>query len=405
MTSRLDNARALLRRSPLVDGHNDLAWALREAGSQDLAGTNLAGPVGFTHTDLPRLAEGGVGAQFWSVYVPVSLAGEAAVAVTLEQIDFVHRMAGRYPDRLELALSAADVERIFAAGRVASLIGAEGGHSIACSLGALRALYRLGVRYLTLTHSANVPWADSATDEPAAGGLTAFGREVVAEMQRLGMLVDLSHTAPPTMRDAFDAAEAPVIYSHSSARALCDHPRNVPDEMLARLPGNNGVCMVTFVPAFVSQQCREWHQGLDAEMKRRGLDSWDQASRAAREEYARRNPAPRATLAQVADHIEHVREVAGVDHVGIGGDFDGTEDLPDGLGDVSCYPALVAELLERGWSEQDCLQLAGGNILRVMRETESASRAISALRGPSLARIEDTDGQPEAGTGGPPPVS
>jgi membrane dipeptidase len=405
VTSRLDDARALLRRSPLVDGHNDLAWALREAGSQDLAGTNLAGPVGFTHTDLPRLAEGGVGAQFWSVYVPVSLAGEAAVAVTLEQIDFVHRMAGRYPDRLELALSAADVERIFAAGRVASLIGAEGGHSIGCSLGALRALYRLGVRYLTLTHSANVPWADSATDEPAAAGLTAFGREVVAEMQRLGMLVDLSHTAPPTMRDAFDAAVAPVIYSHSSARALCDHPRNVPDEMLARLPGNNGVCMVTFVPAFVSQQCREWHLGLDAEMKRRGLDPWDQASRAAREEYARRNPAPRATLAQVADHIEHVREVAGVDHVGVGGDFDGTEDLPDGLGDVSCYPALVAELLERGWSEQDCLQLAGGNILRVMRETESASRAISALRGPSLARIEDTDGQPEAGTSGPPPVS
>jgi membrane dipeptidase len=405
VTSRLDNARALLRRSPLVDGHNDLAWALREAGGQDLAGTNLAGPVGFTHTDLPRLAEGGVGAQFWSVYVPVSLAGEAAVAVTLEQIDFVHRMAGRYPDRLELALSAADVERIFAAGRVASLIGAEGGHSIGCSLGALRALYRLGVRYLTLTHSANVPWADSATDEPAAGGLTAFGREVVAEMQRLGMLVDLSHTAPPTMRDAFDAAEAPVIYSHSSARALCDHPRNVPDEMLARLPGNDGVCMVTFVPAFVSQQCREWHLGLDAEMKRRGLDPWDQASRAAREEYARRSPAPRATLAQVADHIEHVREVAGVDHVGVGGDFDGTEDLPDGLGDVSCYPALVAELLERGWSEPDCLQLAGGNILRVMRETESASRAISALRGPSLARIEDTDGQPEAGTSGPPPVS
>ena len=393
MTGRLDDARALLRHSPLVDGHNDLAWALRDAGGQDLAMTDLAGPVGFTHTDLPRLAGGGVGAQFWSVYVPVSLAGEAAVAVTLEQIDFVHRMAGRYPDRLELALTAADVERIFAAGRVASLIGAEGGHSIACSLGALRALYRLGVRYLTLTHNANVPWADSATDEPAAGGLTTFGRQVVAEMQRLGMLVDLSHTAPPTMRDAFDAAQAPVIYSHSSARALCDHPRNVPDEMLARLPGNNGVCMVTFVPAFVSQQCREWHQGLDAEMKRRGLDPWDQASRAAREEYARRNPAPRATLAQVADHIEHVREVAGLDHVGIGGDFDGTEDLPDGLADVSCYPALIAELLERGWSEQDCARLAGGNVLRVMREAESAARAISARRGPSLARIEDTDGR------------
>lgn len=396
MTSRLDDARALLRRSPLVDGHNDLAWELREAGSQDLAGTDLAGPVGFTQTDLPRLAAGGVGGQFWSVYVPASLAGEAAVAATLEQIDLVHRMAGRYPDRLELALTAADVERVFAAGRVASLIGAEGGHSIACSLGVLRVFYRLGVRYLTLTHNANVPWADSATDVPAAGGLTAFGRQVVAETQRLGMLVDLSHTAPATMRDVFDAAEAPVIYSHSSARALCDHPRNVPDELLARLARNNGVCMVTFVPAFVSQPCREWHLGLDAELKRRGLDPWDPAGRAERREYARRNPAPRATLAQVADHIEHVREVAGVDHVGIGGDFDGTEDLPDGLADVSCYPALVAELLERGWSERDCARLAGGNVLRVMWEAESAATAISARRGPSLARIEDTDGAQEA---------
>ena len=405
MTSRLDDARALLGRHPLVDGHNDLAWELREARSQDLAVTDLSLPVGFTQTDLPRLAEGGVGAQFWSVYVPVSLAGEAAVAATLEQIDFVHRMAGRYPDRLEVALTAADVERAFAAGRVASLIGAEGGHSIACSLGVLRALGRLGVRYLTLTHNANVPWADSATDVPAAGGLTVFGRQVVAEMQRLGMLVDLSHTAPATMRDAFDAAEAPVIYSHSSARALCDHPRNVPDEMLARLARNNGVCMVTFVPAFVSQPCREWHRGLDAELKRRGLDPWDQASRAAREEYARSNPAPRATLAQVADHVEHVREVAGVGHVGIGGDFDGTEDLPDGLADVSCYPALIAELLERGWSERDCALLAGGNVLRVMREAESAARAISARRGPSLARIEDTDGRAQAGDGGAQAVS
>jgi len=405
MTSRLDDARALLGRHPLVDGHNDLAWELREARSQDLGVTDLTAPVGFTQTDLPRLAEGGVGAQFWSVYVPVSLAGEAAVAATLEQIDFVHRMAGRYPDRLELALTAADVERAFAAGRVASLIGAEGGHSIACSLGVLRALGRLGVRYLTLTHNANVPWADSATDVPAAGGLTVFGRQVVAEMQRLGMLVDLSHTAPATMRDAFDAAEAPVIYSHSSARALCDHPRNVPDEMLARLARNNGVCMVTFVPAFVSQPCREWHLGLDSELKRCGLDPWDQASRAAREEYARSNPAPRATLAQVADHVEHVREVAGIDHVGIGGDFDGTEDLPDGLADVSCYPALIAELLARGWSERDCALLAGGNVLRAMREAESAARAISARRGPSLARIEDTDGGAQAGDGGAQAVS
>jgi membrane dipeptidase len=403
VTSRLDAARALLSRSPLVDGHNDLAWELRESGRQDLGPTDLAGPVSSTHTDLPRLAEGRVGAQFWSVYVPVSLAGEAAVAATLEQIDFVHRMTGRYPDRLELALTAADVERIFAAGKVASLIGAEGGHSIACSLGVLRVLHRLGVRYLTLTHNANVPWADSATDAPAAGGLTAFGRAVVAEMQRLGMLVDLSHTSPETMRDAFDVAEAPVIYSHSSARALCDHPRNVPDEMLTALAGGNGVCMVTFVPAFVSQACRDWGQELAAELERRGLDPWEPASRAAREEYARRHPPPRATLAQVADHAEHVREVAGVEHVGVGGDFDGTEDLPDGLADVSCYPALIAELLERGWSEPDCARLAGGNVLRVLREAESAAAAISAQRGPSTVRIEEVDAP--AGAGGGPAVS
>ena len=375
MTSHSDAARALLGRSPLVDGHNDLAWELREAGAQDLDSTDLAVPLGFTHTDLPRLASGGVGAQFWSVYVPVSLAGEAAVATTLEQIDFVHRMIGRYPERLELALTAADVERIFAAGKIASLLGAEGGHSIASSPGVLRMLYRLGVRYLTLTHNANVPWADSATDKPAAGGLTDFGRQVVAEMQRLGMLVDLSHTAPGTMRDVFDTARGPVIYSHSSARALCDHPRNVPDDMLARLAAGNGVCMVTFVPAFVSQECRDWEAGLAAEMRQRGLDPDSPTSRAsARQERARRNPAPRATLAQVADHIEHVREVAGVEHVGIGGDFDGTDDLPDGLTDVSCYPALFAELLARGWSEPDCVALAGGNILRVLREAEATAR-------------------------------
>jgi len=375
VTSHSDAARALLGRSPLVDGHNDLAWELREAGAQDLDSTDLAVPLGFTHTDLPRLASGGVGAQFWSVYVPVSLAGEAAVATTLEQIDFVHRMIGRYPERLELALTAADVERIFAAGKIASLLGAEGGHSIASSPGVLRMLYRLGVRYLTLTHNANVPWADSATDEPAAGGLTDFGRQVVAEMQRLGMLVDLSHTAPGTMRDVFDTARGPVIYSHSSARALCDHPRNVPDDMLARLAAGNGVCMVTFVPAFVSQECRDWEAGLAAEMRQRGLDPDSPTSRAsARQERARRNPAPRATLAQVADHIEHVREVAGVEHVGIGGDFDGTDDLPDGLTDVSCYPALFAELLARGWSEPDCVALAGGNILRVLREAEATAR-------------------------------
>jgi membrane dipeptidase len=394
MTSQYTVARELLSRFPLVDGHNDLPWELREAGREDLDRTNLAAPVPFAHTDLPRIAEGGLSAQFWSVFVPATLQGDGAVAATLEQVDLVRRMTRRYPDVLELALTAADVDRIFAAGKVASLIGAEGGHSIASSMGVLRVLYGIGVRYLTLTHNANVPWADSATDEPKAGGLTAFGREVVGEMQRLGMLVDLSHVSPATMRDALDAAEAPVIFSHSAARALCDHPRNVPDEILARLPANRGVCMVTFVPSFVSPECRDWESDLRAEMERRGMEPWDLASRATvRQEWAPGHPRPVATLAQVANHIEHVREVAGIDHVGIGGDFDGTDQLPEGLADVSCYPALIAELLGRGWSEEDCRRLAGGNILRVMREAEAAARAIGAQRGPSTARIEDFDGR------------
>jgi membrane dipeptidase len=279
MTSTLAAARDLLRRFPIMDGHNDLAWVLREDAELGIDSTDLAAQVTGTHTDLPRLALGGVGAQFWSVYVPAGLQGDAAVSTTMEQIDLVHEMIRRYPDALELALTAADVERILAAGKIASLLGAEGGQSIASSLSVLRALHALGVRYMTLTHNRNVPWADSATDEAAAGGLTAFGREVVGEMQRLGMLVDLSHVSADTMRDAFDAAEAPVIFSHSSARALCDHPRNVPDDMLARLPANGGVCMVTFVPAFVSQACRDWGVAFEAEMERRGLDHRDYASR------------------------------------------------------------------------------------------------------------------------------
>ncbi len=383
MTSPLDAATALLTRCPLIDGHNDLAWELREVAGPDWRLTDIAAPLSFTHTDLPRLAQGRVGAQFWSVFVPVSLAGDGAVAATLEQIDFVRGMIRRYPDALELALTAADVERIFAAGRVASLMGAEGGHSIASSLGVLRSLYELGVRYLTLTHNANVGWADSATDEPDCGGLSEFGRQVVGEMNRLGMLVDLSHVAPQTMRDVLRETMAPVIFSHSSARALCDHPRNVPDEILAALPANNGVCMVTFVPAFVSQECRDWELGLQEELERRGMDPHDRAARTAlRQEWAQVNPAPRATLAQVAGHIDHVREVAGVDHVGIGSDFDGTDELPDGLSDVSCFPDLFAALLHRGWTEADCGRLAGGNVLRVMRDTETVARGMSALAGP-----------------------
>jgi membrane dipeptidase len=394
-----DRARKLLSRVPLLDGHNDLPWALREAGCAGLDGTDLRQPVSFTQTDLPRLAAGGVGAQFWSVYVPSSLAGEAAVAATLEQIDLVRRMIRLYPGQLELALTADDVQRIFTAGRVASLLGAEGGHSIASSMGVLRALYSLGVRYLTLTHNANVPWADSATDQPRAGGLTEFGRAVVREMQRLGMLADLSHVSPATMRDALDVAEGPVIFSHSSARALCDHPRNVPDDILARLPGNRGVCMVTFVSSFVSPECWAWERELTAEMQRRGADPWELSARdRVRRELAVASPVPRATLAQVAGHIDHVREVAGVGHVGLGGDFDGTDQLPDGMADVACYPALFAELLSRGWTEEDCAKLAGGNILRVMREAEAAARELSAQRRPSTARIEDLDGPGPSGT-------
>jgi membrane dipeptidase len=367
-------ARDLLRRFPLIDGHNDLPWALRErAPGGDVARFDLSQADGL-HTDLPRLAAGGVGGQFWSVYVPASLAGEAAVTTVLEQIDLTRRMIASYPDALELALTAGDVERIFASGRVASLLGAEGGHAIAGSLGVLRMLYALGVRYLTLTHNANTGWADSATDEPQAGGLTDFGRDVVLQMQRLGMLVDLSHVSAATMHDALDAAAAPVIFSHSSARALCDYPRNVPDDVLARLAGNGGVCMVTFVPGFVSPECADWRVGLKAEAARRGLDPRDLDQLFRLESgWERTHPRPRATLAQVADHVEHVRRVAGVEHVGLGGDFDGTTDVTVGLEDVSTYPALFAELLRRGWSEPDCAALAGGNVLRALRAAEAAA--------------------------------
>ncbi|MGH3198212.1 MAG: dipeptidase [Streptosporangiaceae bacterium] len=386
-------ARDLLRRFPLIDGHNDLPWTLRERAGGDVSkvclspaqaapgdpgAVNLTAPVEGTHTDLPRLAAGGVGAQFWSVYVPASLAGDGAggdgaggngaVTAVLEQIDVARRMIACYPEALELALTADDVERIFASGRVASLLGAEGGHAIAGSLGVLRMLYALGVRYLTLTHNANVGWADSATDEPQAGGLTEFGRDVVREMQRIGMLVDLSHVAVSTMHHVLDVAQAPVIFSHSSARAVCDSPRNVPDEVLARLAGHGGVCMVTFVPGFVSQQCADWTAGLKAEAARRGLDPRDFGQLfSLKPEWERAHPLPRARLAQVADHVDHVREVAGVEHVGLGGDFDGTPDVTVGLEDVSAYPALFAELLSRGWTESDCAALAGGNVLRVLR--------------------------------------
>jgi membrane dipeptidase len=362
----------MLSRFPLIDGHNDLPWEIRKKFALDPVAAGLTGRVEGTHTDIPRLVEGGIGGQFWSVYVPAVLAGDAAVTAVFEQVDLVHRMIAAYPDRFQLALTADDVDAAFQAGKVASLLGAEGGHSINGSLGVLRSLHALGVRYMTLTHNDNVGWADSATDQPDCGGLSAFGREVVAEMQRLGMLVDLSHVAVSTMNDALDAANAPVIFSHSSARALTDNPRNVPDDVLARLAVNGGVCMVAFVPFFVSQECTDWFTALKAFAAGRGLDP-DNLSEVfgVLPDWERDHPQPPATIAQVADHIEHVRAVAGLAHVGIGADFDGTPVLPQGLQDVSRYPALFDELQRRHWSEADLMALAGANILRTMRDAES----------------------------------
>ena len=296
------------------------------------------------------------------------------MTATIGQIDFVLRMVAHYPEHLALALTADDVDAAFEHGRIASLMGAEGGHSIDSSLAVLRTLHAMGVRYMTLTHNDNVPWADSATDVEAVGGLTDFGREVVAEMNRLGMLVDISHVAPSTMRDALAATTAPVIFSHSSARALVDHVRNVPDDVLRELTTNGGVCMATFVPEFVSPDCYEWDQQVVLEMKARGEDPRDWSTHlAAAARHAKTDPPPVATIAQVADHVEHIREVAGVEHVGIGGDFDGCDALPAGLEDVSTYPALIEELIDRHWSEDELAALTRANILRVLRDAEEVA--------------------------------
>ena len=353
----LTRARALHKQVPLIDGHNDYPWALREHNAErDISKLDIRVPQPKIHTDIPRLRAGGVGGQFWSVYVPATMQGQAAVRATLEQVDVVHRMMRKYPDTFELALTAADVERIFKAGRIASLIGMEGGHSIDNSLATLRMFHGLGARYLTLTHSTNIPWADSGTDMPKAGGLSKFGEEVVREMNRLGMLVDLSHTSPGTMEDAIRVSEAPVIFSHSDARAIREHGRNVPDNVLKILQKNGGIVMVTFVPGFLAAE-------------------------------------PGATVATVADHMDHIRKVAGPDHVGIGGDFDGITTVPAGLEDVSKYPALTAELLRRGWTDDDVKKALGLNILRVMRRAEEVAARLQKQREPSTATIEALDGK------------
>ena len=373
-------AKALHKAVPLIDGHNDFPWALREANpARDLDAldlrAHLAPPI---MTDIPRLRAGGVSGQFWSVWVPPSLSGDAAVRTTLEQIDVVHRMVGKYPDTFQLALTADDVDRAFKAGKIASLIGMEGGHSINNSMATLRQMYAVGARYMTLTHTHNTDWADSATDKPEHHGLTPFGEAVVHEMNRLGMLVDLSHVSPETMAAALRVSKAPVIFSHSSARAICDHPRNVPDDILREVTANGGVVMVNFYPNFLVPEGGK--QATELYALQRTLEDAHpgdmKAVEAGMNEYRKSHPLPKATIKLVADHVDHVKQIAGVDHVGIGSDFDGIDVTPEGLEDVSKYPALTAELLSRGWSDEDVKKFLGLNVLRALRQAEAVAASM-----------------------------
>lgn len=381
----LKHAKALLDKAPLVDGHNDLPWTIRADADHpmDVDAYDLRKPNA-EQTDLPRLKEGRVAVQFWSVYVPGELK-QGWARTQLEQIDLAKRMIARYPERLVLATRSTDIAKARKAGKVASFIGMEGGHVLENSLGALRAYYDLGARYMTLTHNVTLDWADAALDQPRNGGLTAFGKEVVREMNRLGMLVDLSHTSPDVMRQALDTSEAPVIFSHSSARALVDHPRNVPDDVLARMAANGGVVMVTFVPAFVSNDYKRWKDGLVARTKT--MDHGSAAYKVVEAAYIKdAGAAPKATLKQVADHIDHVAKVAGVDHVGLAADFDGGA-TTEGLQDVSTYPALFAELIQRGWKDADLAKLAGGNLIRAFAKAEQVAVRLQKERAPSLAAV------------------
>jgi membrane dipeptidase len=391
---QIEQVRQILRGTPLIDGHNDLAEELRQRAGLRISAVDLGRPVEGQMTDIPRLRQGGVGGQFWSVWVPPDLPEPEATRRAFEQLDIVQRFVAAHPDAFELATTADEVERAFAHGRIASLIGLEGGAMISSSLAILRHFQALGVRYMTLTHWLTTRWADAATDPPRHGGLTGFGLEVVREMNRLGMLVDLSHVAPSTMVRALDVTEAPVVFSHSGARAVTDHPRNVPDEILARLPANGGVVMAVFLAGFVSTAAMDYEAEeqahLDAlrkarpDVPRAELDDARRAYQAARRR-------PVVTLAQVADHIDHLRDIAGIEHVGLGSDFDGGTWLPAGLEDVSMFPNLLAELIARGYSPDDVRRIAGGNVLRLMHEAESVARRIQRERGPSEATIEDLD--------------
>ena len=375
----LRHARSLLARHPVIDGHNDLPWTIRNdpTARGNEAAYDLRRPSR-GDTDLARLKAGGVGGQFWSVYIPGDLPGGRFARTQLEQIDIARRVIARYPERLAPALTAADVERARRRGQIASLLGIEGGHAIEGSLGALRAYYDLGVRYMTLTHNVTLDWADSCNDVRRHGGLTAFGKDVVREMNRLGMLVDLAHTSPEVMGHALDVSAAPLISSHSSCRALTDVTRNFPDAILRRLPRNGGVIMITFVGPFVSQAAADAYKATKAALRPRlrGVNS-PTARRQIEKAYIRKHPLPKAAIADVADHVEHARKVAGVDHVGIGGDYDGNDEWPVGMEDVSSYPRLFAELIRRGWSDRDLAKLARGNILRVMREAEAVAARLS----------------------------
>jgi len=394
VSARIDR---ILTEVPLVDGHNDLPEQYEDRVKDHLAQidirqdqSKLTPPL---HTDIPRLRQGHLGAQFWSVYVPTTLKGADAVRAVLEQIDVVHRLAALYPDTFEMARTADDIMRVHRAGKIASLIGVEGGHSIGDSLAVLRDLYALGGLYMTITHYDNNDFADSATDEPVHNGLTPFGRLVIGEMNRLGMLVDLSHVSPKTMNDALDVSVAPVIFSHSSARALVDHSRNVPDDVLRRLKDNDGVVMVTWPPSFVSEKVRQQEAARDAEVARLKALYRGQGDKvkAATAQWDAANPAPRATVQDVADHIDHIVQVAGADHVGIGSDFDGITSTPQGLDTVADYPHLFAELIRRGYTDDQLKGIAGLNILRVMRKAEAVAARLQKERPASDARIEEVD--------------
>ena len=393
----------ILLRTPLVDGHNDLPWEIRDRFKSDLTAVDLKSdtahlpvPDGAAAlmTDIPRLRAGQVGGQFWSVWIPTDMKGFEAVQTTLEQIDLVKRMTERNSGDLEMAYSAADVRRIHRSHKIASMIGIEGGHQINNSLAVLRQMYAAGARYMTLTHTADTAWADSATDKPVLHGLAPFGIEVVREMNRLGMLVDLSHVSPDTMRAALAASAAPVIFSHSSARALVDHPRNVPDDVLRSLAANDGVVMVNFAPGYVSDARNRWDADQAAESTRFNSPPYvglyigqPDRAKAALADWEEKHPRPAATLAQVADHADHIRQVAGVDHVGLGSDFDGIEDTPLGLDGVDRFPALLAELMRRGWTDADIAKLAGENVLRVMARAEKVAERLRSERPASNASL------------------